>query len=89
MTRDECETQVLLQIVAGSETTATAIRSTLLHIVTTPSVYHAIKEEITVATKTGKISSPITYEEAKNLPYLQVASLFSIGIKASLMARSR
>lgn len=82
MTPDECETQVLLQLVAGSETTATAIRSTVLHVVTTPRVYRAIKEEIAVATKAGQISTPITYEEAKNLPYLQVPSPSLLGIKA-------
>ena len=72
MSRNECETEVLFQIIAGSDTTATAIRSTLLHILTAPRVYNALKSEIFAAIRAGQISDPITNEEAKTLPYLQV-----------------
>jgi len=44
----------------------------MLYLLTSPLVYHALKREITVAEKTGRISSPVTDDEAKKLPYLQV-----------------
>lgn len=59
-------------IIAGSDTTASAIRVTMLHIMTCPQVYNKLKEEIRDAVIGGKVSSPIKFEEAKGLPYLQV-----------------
>ena len=58
--------------VAGSDTTATAIRATLLNLVTSKRVYEKLQREIDDAAAQGRISSPITHEEAKQLPYLQV-----------------
>jgi cytochrome P450 len=52
---------------AGSDTTATAIGTTFLYIITTPRVLAKILAEISGAT----LSSPISDAEAKNLPYLQ------------------
>jgi len=75
LTQAECETEALFQILAGSDTTATAIRATLLHIITTPRVYQALKKEISEGIRYGKISKPITYDEARKLPYLQVRSI--------------
>ncbi|OHE98404.1 cytochrome P450 [Colletotrichum orchidophilum] len=69
--QSECETEVLFQIIAGSDTTATAIRTTFLHLITSPHAYYTLKSEITTAISQGRISFPITYEEGKTLPYLQ------------------
>ncbi|ORY68234.1 cytochrome P450 [Pseudomassariella vexata] len=71
MTKDEIDCETILQIVAGSDTTATAIRSTMLHIISTPRVYQRLKAEIKDAVESGKVSSPITMGQAKNLPYFQ------------------
>ncbi|KAI3545263.1 cytochrome P450 [Colletotrichum abscissum] len=71
VSQSECETEVLFQIIAGSDTTATAIRTTFLHLITSPRAYHTLKTEISTAITQGRISSPITYEEGKTLPYLQ------------------
>ncbi|WYZ40986.1 hypothetical protein EsH8_IV_001327 [Colletotrichum jinshuiense] len=71
LTQNECETEVLFQISAGSDTTATAIRTTFLYTITSPRAYQTLKKEIAVGIKEGRISSPITHEEGKNLPYLQ------------------
>ncbi|GJC86193.1 cytochrome P450 monooxygenase lolP1 [Colletotrichum liriopes] len=71
VSQNECETEVLFQIAAGSDTTATAIRTTFLYTMTSPRTYHTLKQEITTAINEGRISSPITYEEGKKLPYLQ------------------
>ncbi|KAK4180503.1 putative cytochrome P450 E-class, group IV [Triangularia setosa] len=71
LTQRECETEVLIQIVAGSDTTATAIRATMLYVLTTPRVYHALQREIDDGIKNGKISNHITAAEGAGLPYLQ------------------
>ncbi|KAK0610609.1 cytochrome P450 [Bombardia bombarda] len=43
----------------------------MLYIASTPHVYARLKAEIADAIKTGRISSPITNQEAQKLPYLQ------------------
>lgn len=67
LTQREAESETLMQILAGSDTTATAIRSTILHIITSPHVLNTLLAEISSA----NISSPITDAEARKLPYLQ------------------
>lgn len=59
------------QIGAGSDTTATAIRMTILFLITNPHSYSKLLAEIDAAVEGGRASSPITDDEAKNLPYLQ------------------
>ncbi|KAJ9144220.1 Cytochrome p450 [Pleurostoma richardsiae] len=71
LTQRECETEALFQMIAGSDTTATAIRATLLYVMTTPRVYEALWREIDEAVKDSKISSPIKSVEGEALPYLQ------------------
>lgn len=56
---------------AGTETSVTAIRSTLLHILSAPAVYYKLKQEISEGIKAGRISQPITNDQAKEMPYLQ------------------
>lgn len=58
-------------IVAGAESTASAIRSILIHTMTTPRVYLKLKSEIKAALVEGTISSPIQMDQALKLPYLQ------------------
>lgn len=70
----EAQTEALLQIIAGSDTTATAIRSTVLHILSSPRVYSTLRQEIDVGISNGNISNPIKNQEALQLPYLQVRS---------------
>ncbi|KAH8879036.1 cytochrome P450 [Thozetella sp. PMI_491] len=67
----ELEAEALVQLIAGSDTTASTIQSTMLHIMTTPSVYGRLKTEIKQAVEQGKVSSPISQSEALRLPYLQ------------------
>jgi cytochrome P450 len=71
LTKEEAEAETVVQIIAGSDTSATAIRSTLLFIITNPLVYRRLQAEIDAGIMDGSISSPITDEEARNLPYLQ------------------
>ncbi|KAI3318433.1 cytochrome P450 [Xylariaceae sp. AK1471] len=71
LTRRECELELAVQLPAGSETSTTAIRGIMLHLLSSPSAYQKLQDEITTGIQEGRISSPITNEEAKQLPYLQ------------------
>lgn len=74
--RRQCETEVLLQIVAGSDTVATPIRGTFLYLLSSPQAYGKLRTEIddflaargaVGRDKTGIIMN----SEALQLPYLQ------------------
>ncbi|KAI1090987.1 cytochrome P450 [Rostrohypoxylon terebratum] len=71
MTKKECAEEALLQIQAGSDKTAVAIRTTLMYIMSTPRVYIRMKEMIKQCVDRSEVSSPITFEEAQRLPYLK------------------
>jgi cytochrome P450 len=71
LTREEASGEMLVQIIAGSDTTATAIRATMLHLMCSPASYTKLAAEIRQADKDGRISSPITDAQARELPYLQ------------------
>jgi len=71
LTREELESEAMLQINAGADTTASTIRGTLMSIVTTPRVYQRLKAEIATAIEEKAVSSPIKHSEALKLPYLQ------------------
>lgn len=69
---DELVAESLLQILAGSDTTATTIRATMLFLMSHPSAYRKLQEEIDTAVREGRASSPIIKSsEAQELPYLQ------------------
>lgn len=61
--------------VAGSDTTSTAVQSTLLAIISNPRVYQALKLDIQLAVSKNLVSLPIQDKEAKQLPYLQACVL--------------
>ncbi|RYP42672.1 hypothetical protein DL767_000041 [Monosporascus sp. MG133] len=68
--RDMVESECLLQLVAGTATTAIAICSAIFHVSSNPGVYRKLQGEIDAATKT--VSRPvISDQQAKDLPYLQ------------------
>jgi cytochrome P450 len=73
LNQTECETEGLFMIIAGTESTASAIRSALVHTITSPLVYQRLKLEISAAVHEGRASTPISMAEAKKLPYLQVS----------------
>lgn len=58
---------------AGSDTTASMIRITMLHLMTSPAHYRTLKDTVSRAIADGRVSSPITQEEARNLPFIQVS----------------
>lgn len=71
LTQEEAGSEILLQIIAGSDTTATAMRATLLHLIGNPTAYKSLQREIDQGIAAGSISSPIKDSEARKLPYLQ------------------
>ena len=56
---------------AGSDTTATAVRAIMLFLITTPRVLWRLRAEIDEAVNSGSLSNPIRDPEARALPYLQ------------------
>jgi cytochrome P450 len=71
LTQEEASGEALLQVIAGSDTSATTIRSVLLYLLTNPHSYTRLQAEIDTSIAVGKISSPIKDSEARQLPYLQ------------------
>ncbi|KAK2058143.1 cytochrome P450 [Colletotrichum caudatum] len=67
----EIEDEALIQIFAGSDTTATVIRSVMLYLIATPRVYMRLKTDIKNALAKGSVSVPITLAQAQSMPYLQ------------------
>lgn len=55
--------------IAGSDTSATAIRATLLHVITNPAVHARLLAEIAAATDASR--PVISDAQARDLPYLQ------------------
>ncbi|KAH8676209.1 cytochrome P450 [Xylariales sp. PMI_506] len=70
-TLKEIKVELFTQITAGSDTSATAMRTTLMHLIGCPRAYSRLKAEIKQAIVSGAASNPITNDEAKALPYLQ------------------
>ncbi|KAI1304835.1 cytochrome P450 [Xylaria venustula] len=65
----ECQFDLALLLPAGTETSVMMIRGTLLLLMSSPRVYWKLKQEIKEAVTSGRISSPVTNEEAKSLEY--------------------
>ena len=72
LTQQECEVESLLQILAGADSTATALRTTFLHILTSPPTYGKLRQEIETAVEAGNVDYPvIKHSQAQELRYLQ------------------
>ncbi|CZT12580.1 related to pisatin demethylase (cytochrome P450) [Rhynchosporium agropyri] len=67
LTQDQAESETVLQILAGSDTTATAIRSIMSYLVMSPRIISKLRAEIS----SHNISTPITDAQARKMPYLQ------------------
>ncbi|KAL2751987.1 hypothetical protein ACRALDRAFT_2113978 [Sodiomyces alcalophilus JCM 7366] len=68
----EIEDEALIQIFAGSDTTAIVIRSVMLYLIATPRVCNMrLKTDIKNALAKGSVSVPITLAQAQSMPYLQ------------------
>lgn len=86
LSQTECEVEGLFMLVAGTESTASAIRCILTHAMTAPAVYRQLKAEIRAAVRDGRASSPIIQaEEARALPYLQAVLYEGIRMRPPLL----
>ncbi|KAI0015452.1 cytochrome P450 [Xylariomycetidae sp. FL0641] len=68
------KSEVVLQIVAGSDTTAGGLRGVMLYLLTNPRVYRRLQGEIDDAVKHGLAPAApdvISHAQARKLPYLQ------------------
>ncbi|KOS37959.1 hypothetical protein ACN38_g11242 [Penicillium nordicum] len=65
-------TTCITNIGAGSDTTSISLTALLYNLFKHPSIHQKLRDEITLADKQGKLSSPaITFQESRDLPYLQ------------------
>ncbi|KAI4913672.1 hypothetical protein J4E90_005392 [Alternaria incomplexa] len=74
LTRDDIVTESMLTILAGSDTTATAIRGTMLYLMTSHRAYKKLQAEIDDAVTSGHAATSsgiVSDETMKTLPYLQ------------------
>ncbi|KIW39474.1 uncharacterized protein PV06_08085 [Exophiala oligosperma] len=70
LSKDEAENEAVLQLLGGSDSTATAIRMTFLFILTNPDVHTKLMSEFSA--HRDQISTPVIKSvEARELPYLQ------------------
>jgi cytochrome P450 len=72
LTQEEAESESLLQILAGADSTATSIRCTLLYLLTHPVAFAKLRDEIDKAVDSGNVTFPvIRYSVGLQMPYLQ------------------
>jgi cytochrome P450 len=71
MTRTDIFTMCQSNIGAGSDTTAITLSAILYYLLKNPATYNRLLEEINSGISEGRISDPITFKEANQLPYLQ------------------
>ncbi|KAI1318073.1 cytochrome P450 [Xylariaceae sp. FL0255] len=86
LSAQEAQLDLALQVPAGTETSATAIRGLLLAIMSSPTTYIRLKQEIKDAIEAGRISDPITNDEAKGLVYLQAAIKETLRVMSPVVA---
>src|SRR3569833_1993190 len=81
LSREQCEAECVVQIIAGSDTTGTTIRMVFILDMVTTVIYTSFMKEARSAMDSGLVpsSTPITYEQGKKLPYLQVCDEPVIG----------
>lgn len=72
LNQSELEGETILQITAGSDSSATALRTTLYFVSTSPPVLERLLAEVREAIADNRVSRPIIKDtEARELPYLQ------------------
>jgi cytochrome P450 len=74
LSKEDLFSEAVLQILAGSDTTATAIRSTMLYLIAHPRIYYLLQAEVDTAVRSGVApAAPSIVQDTtlRNLPYLQ------------------
>ncbi|KAF2728856.1 cytochrome P450 monooxygenase, partial [Polyplosphaeria fusca] len=73
LSNEQVFTEAFLQIIAGSDTTATALRCLMLYLISHPRVYRKLQVEVAHAVESGLVQDSdaiISEAQAKTLPYL-------------------
>ncbi|KAK3815001.1 MAG: cytochrome P450 [Benniella sp.] len=70
LTDKAVETEAIVFLIAGSETSSTAITFTLMYLVKNPDKLAKLREELDLATASNPYGVLPTYEQVRNLPYL-------------------
>jgi cytochrome P450 len=74
LTKEEVFTEAMLQILAGSDTTATSLRSIMLYLITHPRVFSKLRAEIDATVSSGAAPTApgiVSDECLRKMPYLQ------------------
>lgn len=72
LSQEQLESETLIQIMAGSDSSAGAIRNIVFLLASNPRVVDKLLQELELAVREKRISRPvITDAEARELPYLQ------------------
>ncbi|KAL8729758.1 MAG: hypothetical protein Q9181_004886 [Wetmoreana brouardii] len=72
LSQREAETEAVLNIMAGSDTTVTALRSIVLFIISNPTVYKKLQAELDAAAHKHLLTGHFVRDsEARDLPYMQ------------------
>jgi cytochrome P450 len=75
LSRDDLRSETVEQILAGSDTTASALRGVFLYLVTNPRVYAKLQREFDAASESGNVevgeTGVITLAATKRMVYLQ------------------
>ena len=71
LSEEEIRQESFAPITAGSDTTASGLRSMILEITTNPRIYNKLMAQIDAADNAGLLSTPPTYEEIqRHIPYI-------------------
>lgn len=85
LTQQEAESEAMVQVLGGSDSTATAIRMIILYIATNPAVYVKLRNELD-ANDALFHGSLITSTNSRKLPYLQACIKESLRMWPPLQA---
>ncbi|CAN8097647.1 unnamed protein product [Discula destructiva] len=78
--RRSAESELMFPIIAGSDTSANAIKMTVAYVASTPGTSSLLQREIHSALLDGRLSDPCTSEMTSQLPYLQAVIWESLRI---------
>ncbi|KAE8328523.1 cytochrome P450 [Aspergillus sergii] len=67
----DIEKTVSNNIMAGADTTAISLSAVIYSLLKNPGVEANLREEIDTLAAAGKLSYPVTFEQARHMPYLQ------------------
>lgn len=70
LTESQIADNVLVQLLAGSDTTVSVLRATFVYLTSNPHVYHRLQTECDEVAKSVPLDEIISYQRATEMPYL-------------------